>query len=66
MGLRHKQFCRVKLRVRPQVYATDSGFRLGSWVATQRQSYAKGQLSIGAVVGEFQGHGMTLISTADE
>lgn len=29
----------------PQSYATDSGFRLGSWVATQRQSYAKGQLS---------------------
>lgn len=29
----------------PQSYATDIGFRLGSWVTTQRQSYAKGQLS---------------------
>lgn len=29
----------------PQKYVTDSGFNLGSWVATQRQSFAKGQLS---------------------
>ena len=29
----------------PQSYATGTGFRLGSWVATQRQSHAKGQLS---------------------
>ncbi|WP_373235098.1 DEAD/DEAH box helicase [Mycobacterium marinum] len=29
----------------PQSYASASGFRLGAWVATQRQSYAKGQLS---------------------
>ncbi|MEB3064777.1 DEAD/DEAH box helicase [[Mycobacterium] zoologicum] len=29
----------------PQKYITESGFNLGSWVATQRQSYAKGKLS---------------------
>jgi hypothetical protein len=29
----------------PQKYVTKGGFTLGSWVATQRQSYAKGQLS---------------------
>ncbi|MGV0069405.1 Helicase associated domain protein [Mycobacterium colombiense] len=29
----------------PQKYVTDSGFNLGPWVATQRQSFAKGQLS---------------------
>ncbi len=29
----------------PQSYTSASGFRLGSWVATQRQSHAKGQLS---------------------
>ncbi len=29
----------------PQSHIAEDGFRLGSWVATQRQSYAKGQLS---------------------
>lgn len=29
----------------PQSYTSASGFKLGSWVATQRQSHAKGQLS---------------------
>lgn len=29
----------------PQKFVTEIGFALGSWVATQRQSYAKGQLS---------------------
>jgi len=29
----------------PQSHIADDGFRLGSWVATQRQSYVKGQLS---------------------
>lgn len=29
----------------PQSYTGASGFRLGSWVATQRQSHAKGELS---------------------
>ncbi|PJE00630.1 DEAD/DEAH box helicase [Mycobacterium sp.] len=29
----------------PQSCASENGFRLGAWVATQRQSYAKGQLN---------------------